>query len=101
MTSDEAREGMAGRPLRQLRGNRLGGGFTLIELILVMLLLTIIVGTAMPMLSGFLPWARSRDAVANLVALAQYARSKAATDAKVYRLGADGASCWVEVQDGE
>jgi prepilin-type N-terminal cleavage/methylation domain-containing protein len=86
---------------RQSRGNRLDGGFTLIELILVMLVLTIIVGTAMPKLAGFLPWARSRDTVAKLVAIAQYARSKAATDAKVYRLAVDGSSCWLEVQEGE
>src|SRR3954466_12330939 len=86
--------------LRQPRTNRLGG-FTLIELILVMLLLTIIVGTAIPLVRGFLGWSRSRDTVAQIVAMTQYARSKAAADAKTYKLGANGTTCWLEVQEGE
>jgi prepilin-type N-terminal cleavage/methylation domain-containing protein len=77
------------------------GGFTLIELILVMLLLTIIVGTSMPSLTGFLGWSGSRDAVEQIVAMTQYAKSKAATDAKTYKLTVNGTSCWLEVQEGE
>jgi prepilin-type N-terminal cleavage/methylation domain-containing protein len=94
------REEMTSRRFRQPRADR-PGGFTLIELILVMLLLTIIIGTAMPSLRGFLGWSRSRDAVAQILAMTQYARSKAVTDAKTYKFGADGTTCWLEVQEGE
>lgn len=66
-----------------------------------MLLLCIIVGTAMPSVSGFLGWSRSRDAITQIVSLTQYARSKSATDAKAYKLRADGTTCWLEVQQGE
>jgi prepilin-type N-terminal cleavage/methylation domain-containing protein len=83
------------------RTARLDGGFTLIELVLVLLLLTIIVGTAIPSVKGFLGWSRSRDTIAQIVAMSQYARSKAATEAKTYKLGADGTTCWLEVQEGE
>jgi prepilin-type N-terminal cleavage/methylation domain-containing protein len=77
------------------------GGFTLIELILVMLLLTIIVGTAVPSVKGYLGWSRSRDSISLVVSLTQYARSKSAADAKAYKLCADGTTCWLEVQLGE
>jgi prepilin-type N-terminal cleavage/methylation domain-containing protein len=91
---------MTRSPRRHLHPTR-PDGFTLIELILVMLLLTIIIGTAMPSVRGFLGWSRSRDSVAQIIAMTQYARSKAAADAKTYKLGANGATCWLEVQEGE
>jgi Tfp pilus assembly protein FimT len=91
------------RRTRQPRTSRTShsGGFTLVELILVLLVLTIVVGMAVPSVSGFLGWSRSRDAVSQIVALAQYAKSKAAADAKSYKLTANGTSCWLEVQQGE
>ena len=89
------------RSQRQPRTTTRPDGFTLIELVLVLLLLTIIVGTAIPSLKGFLGWSRSRDTIAQIVAMSQYARSKAATEAKTYKLGADGTTCWLEVQEGE
>ena len=94
---------MTRRTRRQPRTSRPGnhGGFTLVELIPVLLVLTIVVGTAVPSVGGFLGWSRSRDAVAQIVALAQYAKSKAAGDAKSYKLTANGTSCWLEVQQGE
>src|SRR6476620_9764924 len=70
--------GMTRGHLRPAQNLRRTNGFTLIELILVMLLLTIIVGTAMPSVRGFLGWSRSRDAIAQIIAMTQYAKSKAA-----------------------
>ena len=75
--------------------------FTLLELILVMLLLTVILGMAVPSLRGFSAASRARDAQSQLVALAQYARARAAAEARVYRLNTDGASYWLTVQEGE
>ena len=66
-----------------------------------MLLLCIIVGTAVPSVSGFLGWSRSRDSISQIVAITQYARSKSAAEAKAYKLRADGTTCWLEVQQGE
>jgi prepilin-type N-terminal cleavage/methylation domain-containing protein len=77
------------------------GGFTLLELVLVMLLLTIIVGTAMPSLRGFTGWSKTRDAVSQVVALAQYARARAASEAVVYKLNVSGNTYWLTVQTGE
>ena len=92
---------MASRRSKPRTTARPDGGFTLIELVLVLLLLTIIVGTAIPSVKGFLGWSRSRDTIAQIVAMSQYARSKAAAEAKTYKLGADGTTCWLEVQEGE
>src|SRR5689334_7809781 len=77
------------------------GGFTLLELVLVMLLLTIIVATAMPSLRGFTGWSRMRDGVSQVVSLAQYARARSAAEAAVYKLNVSGRAYWLSVQEGE
>jgi type II secretory pathway pseudopilin PulG len=77
------------------------GGFTLLELVLVMLLLTAMCALAVPSLRGFLGGSRSRDAVSQVVSLAQYAKAMATAEARVYRLNVDGASYWLNVQQGE
>lgn len=64
-------------------------GFTLIELILVMLVLCIILGMAVPQLRGFLSGSAARDATTQVMALAQYARAKSAAEGVVYRLSFD------------
>ena len=75
--------------------------FTLLELVLVMVLLAIMLAIAVPSLRGFLAGSRARDAVSQIVSLAQYARARAAADATVYRLNVDGAGYWLTAQEGE
>src|SRR4051794_29061496 len=83
----------------QLRSRR-SRGFTLIELVLVMLLLVILMAIMVPEVRGFLAGSRQRDAVTQVVALTQWARARSAADAKVYKLNTDGASCWITRQEG-
>jgi type II secretion system protein H len=75
-------------------------GFTLLELVLVMMMLTIIVAIAAPSLRGFRGWSQQRDAATQLVAVTQYAKAKAAAEAKVYRLELDGTAYRVVMQEG-
>src|SRR5687768_10588991 len=76
-------------------------GFTLLELVLVMLLLTVILGMAVPSLRGFATASKARDARAQLIALARYARARSAAESRVYRLNTDGESYWLSVLEGE
>src|SRR5687768_2486798 len=76
-------------------------GFTLLELVLVMLLITTMLAISVPSLRGFVGNSRERDAIAQLVALAQYAKARSAADAKVYRLNLVGATYWITVMEGE
>jgi prepilin-type N-terminal cleavage/methylation domain-containing protein len=85
---------------RQLRRHR-PRGFTLLELVLVMVVLAIALAITVPSLRGFLAGSRARDAVSQIVSLAQYARARAAADATVYRLNVDGAAYWLTAQQGE
>lgn len=89
---------------KDIRGNRGGrsAGFTLLEMILVMVVITIVLSMAAPSLNGF---ARSRpifDISAQLVTLADYARSQAVAEGRVYRLNLDTESgrFWLTVQAG-
>ena len=79
------------------------GGFTLLELVLVMVLLTILLGAVAPSLRGFLTASRSRDAAAQLVAVMHWARARAAADSRVYRLNIDAAAgaYRLTVQEGD
>jgi prepilin-type N-terminal cleavage/methylation domain-containing protein len=67
-------------------------GFTLMELVLVLMILSIFLAVAVPQLRGFMRGSAARDAATQVVALAQYARAKAASDAVVYRLSFDTAA---------
>src|SRR5688500_1548470 len=89
----------AGRQLRSHTRTR-SPGFTLLELILVMLLLTTLVAIAAPSLRGFRGWSRDRDAAVQLVAVTQYAKARAAADAKVYRLELAGRAYRLTMQEG-
>ena len=75
--------------------------YTLLELVMVMATLCVVVAVAVPSLRGFLAGSRARDAVSQIVSLAQYARARAAADATVYRLNVDGAAYWLTAQQGE
>lgn len=84
------------------RADRTAGGFTLIELILVMMLICTVLGMAAPSLRGFFQSHQATDAAGQIVALAQYARTQAASEGRTYRLNFDtqGGQYWLTAQDG-
>jgi len=77
-------------------------GFTLLELVLVLLILCIAAATAAPSLVG---WGRAstvRDAGDQFLAVARWARTQALADSTIYRLNVDSreGTYWVTMQDG-
>lgn len=64
-------------------------GFTLLELILVMVILSTVLAMAGPSLRGFFTSRKTHDTAAQILALTQYARSQAITEGIVYRLNFD------------
>ncbi|HEY3320914.1 MAG TPA: GspH/FimT family pseudopilin [Planctomycetota bacterium] len=87
---------------KQTRQHMRATGFTLLELVLVMLIVTVLAGIAAPSLRGFLAGRKSSDAAAQVIALAQYGRVQAVSSGNVYRLNldADGLGYWLTVQRG-
>lgn len=71
------------------RGNRGGRAFTLLELVAVMLLVCTVLAMAAPSLSGFARGRRTADAAGNILALTNLARTRAVTEARLYRLNID------------
>ncbi len=76
-------------------------GFTLIELILVMLILCAVLGMAGPSLRGFFSQRQVEDAAASIMALAQLAKSQAVCEGRTYRLNLNTRerTYWLTVQD--
>ncbi|MCX5685229.1 MAG: prepilin-type N-terminal cleavage/methylation domain-containing protein [Planctomycetota bacterium] len=66
-----------------------GGGFTLLELIVVLCLMGILLGLAAPSLRGFFASRKTADAAAQMLALTQLAGTRAASQGTVYRLNID------------
>lgn len=64
-------------------------GFTLLELILVMVILSTVLAMAAPSLRGFFASRQTQDAAAQILALTQLARSKAVCEGTSYRLNFD------------
>jgi len=64
-------------------------GFTLLELILVMVILSTVLAMAAPSLSGFFGSRQTHDTAAQILALTQLARSQAISEGVVYRLNFD------------
>lgn len=75
-------------------------GFTLLELIAVLVLITTVLAIAAPSLRGFTGGRQTADAAAKVLALAQMARSQAAAEGCVYRLNfsADAKTYWLTRQ---
>ena len=65
------------------------GGFTLLELILVMVILSTVLAMAAPSLRGFFTSRKTHDTASQILALTQYARSQAITEGIIYRLNFD------------
>lgn len=64
-------------------------GFTLLELILVMVILSTVLAMAAPSLRGFFGSRKTHDEASRLLALTQYARSQAISEGISYRLNFD------------
>jgi type II secretion system protein H len=64
-------------------------GFTLLELILVMVILSTVLAMAAPSLRGFFASRQMQDAAAQLLTLTQLARSQAVCEGTNYRLNLD------------
>jgi len=64
-------------------------GFTLLELILVMVILSTVLAMAAPSLRCFFASRQTHDAAAQILALTQLARSQAISEGIVYRLNFD------------
>ena len=63
--------------------------FTLVELLMVMIVITIIVALVAPSLSQFSAGRRNQDTATQFIALANYARTQSIAEARVYRLSVD------------
>jgi len=87
------------------RGADIGGGrggFTLLELVLVMVVICTVLAMAAPSLRGFFASRQTQDTAAYLVALTELARSQAISEGRVYRLNLDPVegTYWLTVQGG-
>lgn len=78
-------------------------GFTLIELVVVLTIITIALGMAAPSLRGWSDGAKLRDAVDTFIATTQYARSQAILTASEYRITIDatGTTYSLDPQSGD
>jgi prepilin-type N-terminal cleavage/methylation domain-containing protein len=78
-------------------------GFTLFELVLVMVILCIAMAVAAPSLRGWSHGARLRDSADQFLAAARFAHTKAIADSRIYRLYFDSraGTYWITVQDGQ
>jgi prepilin-type N-terminal cleavage/methylation domain-containing protein len=78
-------------------------GFTLLELVLVMVILTTVVAVVMPNLRGFWAAQRVQNAATEVLTLTRYARTQAVADGLIYRLNIDATSgkvCTLTMQNG-
>jgi len=64
-------------------------GFTLLELILVMVIISTVLAMAAPSLRGFFSSRKTHDAAANILSLIRFARSQAISEGRTYRLNFD------------
>jgi prepilin-type N-terminal cleavage/methylation domain-containing protein len=77
-------------------------GFTLIELVMVLVIIALVVGITAPSLGQFITARKTADAASQILALAHHARNAAIAEGRTYRLVLDEQSgaYWLEVQDG-
>ena len=72
-------------------------GFTLLELILVMVIISTLLAIASPSLRGFFSSRKTHDAASNILSLMKLARSFSISEGRIYRLNLDpdSASYWL------
>jgi len=77
-------------------------GFTLLELILVMVIVCAVLGMSAASLRGFFRARQTAEAAGQIVALTQYARTKSVAEGRTYRLNLDAQSgtYWLTAQTG-
>jgi len=77
-------------------------GFTLLELIAVLVLISTILAIAAPSLRGFVHGRQTTDVAVHLLALTHLARSQAAIEGCVHRLNVDDdeGSYWLTIEEG-
>jgi prepilin-type N-terminal cleavage/methylation domain-containing protein len=78
------------------------GGFTLLELVLVLVLVGVVMAIAAPSLREFISGRKSADAAAQVLALSRYAGTQAAATGLPYRFNLDCAiqKYWLSVRKG-
>lgn len=76
--------------------------FTLIELIMVLIILTVIAAIVAPSIRAFASGRDKTNLATMFISLADYARTQAASEGKTYRLNLDPSqhTVWLTVQDG-
>lgn len=91
--------GPSADPVRRPPGR---GGFTLLELVLVMVIICTVLAMAAPSLRGFFSSRRVTDAAAQIVALTRLARSLAISEGRSYHLNLDASdgTYWLTAQEG-
>jgi type II secretion system protein H len=96
------------RPIPESRAGGRGGraghgrrGFTLLELVLVMVLMAIALAAVAPDLRGFYQGSRLKNGATQLVAMTDWCRTQAVTTGRVHRLNFDGSGYHVTAQDLE
>src|SRR4051812_2843876 len=78
-------------------------GFTLLELVLVMMIIATVLAAAAPRLTGWSRGTKLRDAGDQFLSLTKYARTQAIADCRVYRLNVDAGqgAYWLTIQQGQ
>ena len=76
-------------------------GFTLLELVLVLVVMATILALAAPSLSGWSHGAQLRDAGEQFLAVTRWARAHAISEAQIHRLNVGPAQYQVLIQDGQ
>ena len=84
------------------QARRSARGFTLLELILVLLLISTVLAMAAPSLRGFARGRQTAEAASQLLAMTHWARSQAAAEGRLYRLNVDvqAGAYWLSRQRG-
>lgn len=85
------------------RGRSCGaGGFTLLELVLVMALVCSMLAIVAPSLAGFAAARQTADAARQIISLIQYARTQAVAQGCIYRLNFDrqAGEYWLTARNG-
>lgn len=83
---------------RRRRGRR---GFTLLELVLIMILICTALAVSAPDLRGFSAGSRMKNAAQQVLALTNYARTQAASEGRTYRLNFENGTYFLTAQQDD